>query len=193
MEKKKLIIILCLLIFISGLFLIDTVFEKRKNNELNNKVESISEDEKIDSEEELEVENESMDILKKDENEIKKMGIEFVKLVHGYSIDGSHKGMVEEASKLATESYKGFLIGEFINSKQPILFERFKSRVVKDVKAIECKKSEENSLFLELEVWSNIINMDEDIVSEEHNIVKLLFIKENNEWKVGEYATSQYR
>ena len=97
-----------------------------------------------------------------------------------------------KATEFATESMKSFIIGTFINSKQPILYEGFYARVVDRVEPVECKIYED-SIMWEYNVYSNIINKEGELINKESNIVNLLFVKENNEWRVGEYSTTQYR
>lgn len=199
MSKKFIVFVIASLTLVSGVFIYnknksnvfykeDTIYledeENKKEPQKNNQVEENKTQDKTENIKELSNE---------DIEKTKEIGIKFIPLVHSYDLNNEHESSVKEATKYATESMKSFLIGTFIESKQPILFKDFFSREVYEVKAIESKYNENNSLSWEYEVRSNILNRNKEIINREHNIITLLFIKENNEWRVGDYATTQYR
>ncbi|MCR1952911.1 hypothetical protein NSA50_18065 [Clostridium sp. DSM 100503] len=201
MKKKSILLLLTSLILISGVFVInkdkvndfykeDTTYveDKANNNEIvnSNKLEESS----------AQNENLEANIIEASDEEIEKtknIGLEFIKLIHSYDLNNGHESNVKKAIQYATESMKSFIIGTFIESKQPRLFKDFFAREVYEVNPIESKFNEDNSLTWEYELMSNILDKNKEIINREHNIVTLLFIKENNEWRVGNYATTQYR
>ena len=131
-------------------------------------------------------------LSEKEENQTKEIGKAFIEGVHGYALDNSHEDKVMKATEYATESMKSFMIGTFIKSKQPILHEGFFARVVDHVKPVEYKIYDDTIMW-EYDVYSNILNKQGELINTESNIINLLFVKENEEWKVGEYSTTQYR
>ena len=163
---------------------------RNKNNKENNDFE-ISEEEKAKIEEK-EKQDEEASYSEKDLEETKEIGLKFVPLVHSYDLDNGHEKDVEEATQYATEGMKGTLIGVFVKSKQPILFKDFFAREVSEVKAIE-SHIEGKELCWDLEVKSKILNRKKELINEEINRVTLLYSKVNGEWRVGNYATTQYR
>ncbi|MFR2529800.1 MAG: hypothetical protein ACLS9F_19340 [Clostridium paraputrificum] len=198
---KKIIgitIISCLLIFLS-IIMIKT-FNKPKFYKESNQ-ENITEEnlntENKEKEETSKTENtnsieQSINLSEKEENQTKEIGKAFIEGVHGYVLDNSHEDKVMKATEYATESMKSFMIGTFINSKQPVLHEGFFARVVDNVKPVEYKIYDD-SIMWEYNVYSNILNKQGELINTESNIINLLFVKENGEWKVGEYSTTQYR
>lgn len=198
---KKIIgitIILCLLIFLS-IIMIKT-FNKPKFYKESNQ-ENITEEnlntENKEKEETSKTENtnsieQSINLSEKEENQTKEIGKAFIEGVHGYALDNSHEDKVMKATEYATESMKSFMIGTFIKSKQPILHEGFFARVVDHVKPVEYKIYDDTIMW-EYNVYSNILNKQGELINTESNIINLLFVKENGEWKVGEYSTTQYR
>lgn len=198
---KKIIgitIISCLLIFLS-IIMIKT-FNKPKFYKESNQ-ENITEEnlntENKEKEETSKTENtnsieQSINLSEKEENQTKEIGKAFIEGVHGYVLDNSHEDKVIKATEYATESMKSFMIGTFINSKQPVLHEGFFARVVDNVKPVEYKIYDD-SIMWEYNVYSNILNKQGELINTESNIINLLFVKENGEWKVGEYSTTQYR
>lgn len=123
---------------------------------------------------------------------MKENGVEFIELVHGYDLEGKHSGKIEEAKKYATISMESFLQGAFIETKQPILSSGFNERKVIKVEPVEYKMSGENIMW-EFMAYSIHLNKDREQIKTESNIINLMFIIENNEWKIGEYSTTQYR
>lgn len=198
---KKIIgitIISCLLIFLS-IIMIKT-FNKPKFYKESNQ-ENITEEnlntENKEKEETSKTENtnsieQSINLSEKEENQTKEIGKAFIEGVHGYVLDNSHEDKVMKATEYATESMKSFMIGTFINSKQPVLHEGFFARVVDNVKPVEYKIYDDTIMW-EYNVYSNILNKQGELINTESNIINLLFVKENGEWKVGEYSTTQYR
>lgn len=204
---KRNIIIVILLIGVG--LTIYYLTSKKNNNDFykeTNQVENIDEEINKDITEELnngnntEYTGESIkEVLKEDNNYSDKdkkiteeLGLKFIPLVHGYDLDNKHKDKVVEATKYTTESMESFIIGTFVDSKQPILYSGFYAREVSKIKAVEPKISED-SIIWEYEVKSKILNRNKEIINEERNRVNLVFIKENDEWKVGNYSTTQYR
>lgn len=163
---------------------------RNKNNKENNDFE-ISEEEKAKIEEK-EKQDKEASYSEKDLEETKEIGLKFVPLVHSYDLDNGHEKDVEEATQYATEGMKGTLIGVFVKSKQPILFKDFFAREVSEVKAIE-SHIEGKELCWDFEVKSKILNRKKELINEEINRVTLLYSKVNGEWRVGNYATTQYR
>ncbi|CAM2078669.1 MAG: hypothetical protein NSGCLCUN01_02870 [uncultured Clostridium sp.] len=206
MKKKIILVLLASLTLVSGVFIINknnsddfykenTTYvedESNKNEtESNGKTEESSESDLVQEDEKIE-EN-IVEISDEDIEKTKEMGLEFIPLVHSYDLDNGHESSVKKATEYVTESMKSFLIGTFVESKQPILFKDFFAREVYEVTPVESKNNDNNSLTWEFEVKSNILDRNKEIINREHNIVTLLFIKENNEWRVGDYATTQYR
>nr|WP_278678635.1 hypothetical protein [Clostridium paraputrificum] len=168
-------------------------FYKESNQDnITDESNSVGEQECLDYGENKNNDDYKINLSDKEKNNTKQAGKEFVELIHGYSLDNSHKDQVMKATEFATESMKSFIIGTFINSKQPILYEGFYARVVDRVEPVEFKIYED-SIMWEYNVYSNIINKEGELINKESNIVNLLFVKENNEWRVGEYSTTQYR
>lgn len=165
-------------------------YSRNKNNKENNDFE-ISEEEKAKIEEK-EKQDKEASYSEKDLEETKEIGLKFVPLVHSYDLDNGHEKDVEEATQYATEGMKGTLIGVFVKSKQPILFKDFFAREVSEVKAIE-SHIEGKELCWDFEVKSKILNRKKELINEEINRVTLLYSKVNGEWRVGNYATTQYR
>lgn len=198
---KKIIgitIISCLLIFLSIVMI--KSFNKPKFYQESNQ-ENIAEENNINNEDDSKessqvpiVENDKnkIHLSEKEENQTKEIGKAFVEGVHGYALDNSHEDKVMKATEYATESMKSFMIGTFIKSKQPILHEGFFARVVDHVKPVEYKIYDDTIMW-ECDVYSNILNKQGELINTESNRVNLLFVKENGEWKVGEYSTTQYR
>ena len=198
---KKIIgitIISCLLIFLSIVMI--KSFNKPKFYQESNQ-ENIAEENNINNEDDSKessqvpiVENDKnkIHLSEKEENQTKEIGKAFVEGVHGYALDNSHEDKVMKATEYATESMKSFMIGTFIKSKQPILHEGFFARVVDHVKPVEYKIYDDTIMW-EYDVYSNILNKQGELINTESNRVNLLFVKENGEWKVGEYSTTQYR
>lgn len=199
MNRKSILIIIIPLALVSGIFVINKSrtndFYKEDNIEVKEEVsniensntigENITENEEVELKENSNYSDEDLDITKE-------IGLKFIPLVHSYDLDNGHESSVKEATKYATESMKNFLIGTFVESKQPVLFKDFYAREVEEVRAIESKVSED-SISWEFEVKSKILNKNNEMINEEQNRVDLLFVKENGEWRVGNYATTQYR
>ena len=163
----------------------------KTNKENNDNDFEISEEEKAKIEEK-EKQDKEASYSEKDLEETKEIGLKFVPLVHSYDLDNGHEKDVEEATQYATEGMKGTLIGVFVKSKQPILFKDFFAREVSEVKAIE-SHIEGKELCWDFEVKSKILNRKKELINEEINRVTLLYSKVNGEWRVGNYATTQYR
>lgn len=206
MKKKIILVLLASLTLVSGVFIINknnpddfykenTTYVEDEGNknetESNSKIEENLESDLTKEAEKIE-EN-TVEISEEDIEKTKGIGLEFIPLVHSYDLDNGHESNVKKSTEYATESMKSFLIGTFIESKQPILFKEFFAREVYEVTPVESKNNDNNSLTWEFEVKSNILDGNKEIINREHNIVTLLFIKENNEWRVGDYATTQYR
>lgn len=199
MNRKLILIIIILLVLVSGIFVINKSrtndFYKEDNIEVKEEIsniedsntigENITENEEVGIKENSNYSDEDLDITKE-------IGLKFILLVHSYDLDNGHESSVKEATKYATESMKNFLVGTFIESKQPVLFKDFYAREVEEIRAIESKVSED-SISWEFEVKSKILNKNNEMINEEQNRVDLLFVKENGEWRVGNYATTQYR
>lgn len=158
--------------------------EKNTNNEDDNKENS-----QVSI---VEKDKNKVHLSEKEENQTKEIGKAFIEGVHGYVLDNSHEDKVMKATEYATESMKSFMIGTFINSKQPVLHEGFFARVVDNVKPVEYKIYDDTIMW-EYNVYSNILNKQGELINTESNMINLLFVKENGEWKVGEYSTTQYR
>ena len=222
MNKKKLLNFISLLIVFLGIGIYainnnkdkDNTFYIEKNNEVEEEIKQennnnsndsrnktnkenndndfeISEEEKAKIEEK-EKQDKEASYSEKDLEETKEIGLKFVPLVHSYDLDNGHEKDVEEATQYATEGMKGTLIGVFVKSKQPILFKDFFAREVSEVKAIE-SHIEGKELCWDFEVKSKILNRKKELINEEINRVTLLYSKVNGEWRVGNYATTQYR
>ena len=205
MKKKIILVLIASLTLVSGVFIInknksddfykeDTTYvedEANKNEGENNN--GLDENLPKDEVENEKLEENSVEASNEEIEKTKEIGLSFIPLIHSYDLDNGHESNVKKATEYATESMKGFLIGTFVESKQPILFKDFFAREVYEVNPIESKVNEDNSLTWEYEVRSNILDRNREIINQEHNIVTLLFVKENNEWRVGNYATTQYR
>ena len=198
--KKILFILLVSVAIILTTFIVIKTFSKPKFYKESNQ-ENIIEEKNTNNEDDNK-ENSQVSIVEKDknkvhlsekeENQIKEIGKAFIEGVHGYVLDNSHEDKVMKATEYATESMKSFMIGTFINSKQPVLHEGFFARVVDNVKPVEYKIYDDTIMW-EYNVYSNILNKQGELINTESNIINLLFVKENGEWKVGEYSTTQYR
>ena len=162
------------------------------NGEINNENDfEISELEK-EKLAEKEKQDKEASYTEKDLEETKEIGLKFVPLVHSYDLDNGHAKDIEEATKYVTEGMKGTLIGVFVKSKQPILAENFFAREVYDIKAIE-SHIDGRAICWDFEVRSKILNRKKELIKEEINRVTLLYSKVNGEWRVANYATTQYR
>ncbi len=162
------------------------------NGEINNENDfEISELEK-EKLAEKEKQDKEASYTEKDLEETKEIGLKFVPLVHSYDLDNGHAKDIEEATKYVTEGMKGTLIGVFVKSKQPILAENFFAREVYDIKAIE-SHIDGRAICWDFEVRSKILNRKKELIKEEINRVTLLYTKVNGEWRVANYATTQYR
>ena len=199
MSRKSILLIIIPLVLVNGIFIINknrrNNFYKEDNIEVKEEVNNIDSSNVIDEntiENEEKQEKENVNYSDEDLEITKEIGLKFIPLVHSYDLDNGHESSVKEATKYATESMKNFLIGTFIESKQPVLFKDFYAREVEEVRAIESKVSED-SIRWEFEVKSKILNRNNEMINEEQNRVDLLFVKENGEWRVGNYATTQYR
>lgn len=195
--KKILLILVCISIIFGGIFL----FNKKNNDDFYKDIEEeqdkdVSENVVVNdiSEEEIieEAQSEKIEISIDDIEKTKKIGLKFVPLVHSYDLENGHEESVRKATEYSTEGMKSLLIGAFIETKQPILFENFFARKVKDVRAIE-PYIEDTSITWKYDVYSDILNRDGEVINQENNRVMLMFVKENGEWRVGDYATTQYR
>lgn len=167
----------------------DSTNKNNKDNNENNFEISELEKEKLA---EKEKQDKEASYSEKDLEETKEIGLKFVPLVHSYDLDNGHAKDIEEATKYATEGMKGTLIGVFVKSKQPILAENFFAREVYDIKAIE-SHIDGRALCWDFEVRSKILNRKKELIKEEINRVTLLYTKVNGEWRVANYATTQYR
>nr|WP_278678517.1 hypothetical protein [Clostridium paraputrificum] len=200
MKKILCILLVSVAIILMSIIVIKTFnkpkFYKESNQENITEEKSIKEeDESKDKSEVPKVDNDNKNkvhLSEKEENETKEIGKVFIEGIHGYALDNSHEDKVMKATEYATESMKSFMIGTFIKSKQPILHEGFFTRVVDNVKPVEYKIYDDTIMW-EYNVYSNIVNKQGELINTESNIINLLFVKENGEWKVGEYSTTQYR
>ena len=196
--NKKVIALLCIATLIGGVFLVN----KQKDNEFYKEIPNENQENSNDNVEENKEENsdivsekityEDNEISESDIENTKEIGLKFIPLVHSYDLENGHESDVIEATKYSTEGMKSLLIGAFIETKQPILFENFFARKVKEVRAIE-PYVEKDSITWKYGVDSNILNRNGELINEENNRVMLMFVKENGEWRVGDYATTQYR
>lgn len=118
------------------------------------------------------------------------MGIKFLKYAREYDYDrGISKETANEIKKLTTKGL-GDELADQLKHLRPAPVVRFRRMEVKLVEPIQYKKYEDGTVNWEYGILENAINDSGEVAKEIQSRVSLLFVKDNNQWKIGEYSVS---
>lgn len=119
------------------------------------------------------------------------MGIKFLEYVRPYDYD---KGISDETAKeikKLTVKGLGDLLSDQLKNLRAAIVVGFRKMEVGVVEAIQYKKLEDGTVLWRFAVLENAINDNGEIAKDRVVSVNLLFVKDNNQWKIGQYSVDQ--
>ncbi|WWU63287.1 hypothetical protein QJR26_09610 [Clostridium baratii] len=135
--------------------------------------------------------NNYFDFTKEEVVQTRDMGIKFLKYAREYDYDrGISKETANEIKKLTTKGL-GDELADRLKHLRPAPVVRFRRMEVNLAEPIQYKKYEDGTVNWEYGILEHAINDSGEVAKEIQSRVSLLFVKDNNQWKIGEYSVSE--
>lgn len=119
------------------------------------------------------------------------MGIQFINDIAPYTYKGGYKDKLNDMKNLTTKGLGDMLYSE-LSQLQPALCEGFRKLDLEKVEPIQYIKMEDGSVSWDFGVIGKVINDKDVVVKKQKSEITLLFVKENNNWKIGDYSVHKY-
>lgn len=120
------------------------------------------------------------------------MGIEFLEYVRPYVYD---KGIDNETAnniKKLTTNGLGDELSDQLKHLRPAPCIGFRKMEIEELQPVQYKKMEDGTVAWDYELLENAMN-DNDLVGKRQKFeITLLFVKDKDTWKIGEYSVHQY-
>lgn len=130
------------------------------------------------------------DFTKEEVVQTRDMGIKFLKYAREYDYDrGISKETANEIKKLTTKGL-GDELADRLKHLRPAPVVRFRRMEVNLVEPIQYEKYEDGTVNWKYGILEQAINDSGEVAKEIESTINLLFIKDNNQWKIGEYSVS---
>lgn len=132
--------------------------------------------------------NNYFDFSKEEVVKTRDMGLEFLHYVRPYVYD---KGMSNETAnnikKLTTKGL-GDELTDRLKHLRPAPCVGFRKMELDKIAPIQYKKFEDGTVEWQFEILENVINDKDVVVKTIQSTISLLFVKDKDDWKIGEYA-----
>ncbi|CAM2078517.1 MAG: hypothetical protein NSGCLCUN01_02713 [uncultured Clostridium sp.] len=136
-------------------------------------------------------EDDYFEFTKEEVVQTRDIGVKFLECVRPYEYDkGISDETAKEIKKLTTKGL-GDMLSEQLQHLRPATVVNFRKMEIGLIEPIQYKKYEDGTVDWEIAVLENAINESGNIAKERVVSVNLLFIKDNNQWKIGEYSVDQ--
>ncbi|MBY0757168.1 hypothetical protein K5V21_17190 [Clostridium sardiniense] len=120
------------------------------------------------------------------------MGIKFLEYVRPYAYD---KGIDNETSnniKKLTTNGLGDELAEQLKHLRPAPCIGFRKMEIEELQPVQYKKMEDGTVVWYYDIWEKAINNNDLIGKRQHSEITLLFVKDKDTWKIGEYSVHKY-
>lgn len=120
------------------------------------------------------------------------IGIQFLEYVRPYVYD---KGIDNETAinikKLTTKGL-GDELSDQLKHLRPAPCIGFRKMEIEELQPVQYKKMEDGTVAWDYDIWEKAINNNDLIGKRQHSEITLLFVKDKDTWKIGEYSVHKY-
>lgn len=120
------------------------------------------------------------------------IGIQFLEYVRPYVYD---KGIDNETAiniKKLTIKGLGDELSDQLKHLRPAPCIGFRKMEIEELQPVQYKKMEDGTVAWDYDIWEKAINNNDLIGKRQHSEITLLFVKDKDTWKIGEYSVHKY-